>query len=88
MNNFEAKNILLRIINKGGLIGKCGEFCLHDPQKTSDFIIECSEQCHHYSTKRMWGEELVSDIVKYAQSQLKTQRPIIKKPEFTLVKSI
>jgi len=68
------KNILNRIINRGGLMGAAAKLYINDEEKASQFIMECFEQCHNNSAKKIWGEELVSDIIKYANALSVTQQ--------------
>ncbi len=57
--------IIKSIIEKGGLYGRCAEFCRGDVEKSHSFIIECSEQCHHQSLIDFFGEELIAKIICY-----------------------
>lgn len=59
------RNILRRIIKKGGMMGMCAEFYINDEKNAGLFILECSEQCHHQSMTKLWGIKLVSDILEY-----------------------
>lgn len=64
-------DIIKRIISKGGLFGSAAKQYLNDENKTGLFIKECSEQCHVPSAKELWGEDLVTDILKYSGKNTK-----------------
>lgn len=68
MDKLEANEILNRIIDKGGLLAQCGKLYMDDPEKATQFIKECSEQCHNKSAVDQWGEMLVSDIKKFSNN--------------------
>jgi hypothetical protein len=61
----ERKAILNEIKSKGGLYGIAVDMYINDDEKADQFIRECAEQCHNKLALVMWGEELVSDILKY-----------------------
>jgi|JI8StandDraft_1071087.scaffolds.fasta_scaffold185753_2 hypothetical protein len=63
--------IIKSIIEKGGLYGRCAEFCSGDVEKSHCFIIECSEQCHHQSLIDFFGEELIMKIIYYVSENEK-----------------
>lgn len=63
--------ILTRIISKGGLLGSCAKIYINDKVKAHQFILECSEQCHHSLIINHFGEELVADIIKYCKNSNK-----------------
>lgn len=60
-------NILKDLISKGGLMAVCAKLYLNDKMMGHQFIIECSEQCHHELAFEYWGNELVLDIIKYSK---------------------
>ena len=64
----EARDILKRIIDKGGLYGAAAKLYIKDEQKAKQFIKECAGQCHNLSVIKFWGEELVSDIITYSEN--------------------
>lgn len=65
----ERKEILTRIINKGGLMALCAKKYVHDEEQTDLFIQECAQQCHNNSALKLWGEDLVNDIKNYSDSK-------------------
>lgn len=64
-------DILNRIISRGGLLGSCAKLYINDKVKAHQFILECSEQCHHLLIINYFGEKLVADIVKYSKNSNK-----------------
>lgn len=60
-------DILTRIIEKGGLYGSCANLYFNDSYKSHQFLMECSEQCHHASLIEFFGTDLISDITNYSQ---------------------
>lgn len=60
--------ILHQIISKGGLYGNIAKLYLNDSIKSHQFLLECSEQCHHISLIEFFGNELIEDIVTYNES--------------------
>lgn len=64
----ETRDILKRIIDKGGLYGAAAKLYIKDEQKAQLFIKECAGQCHNLSTIKYWGEELVLDIITYSEN--------------------
>ncbi|MFN8116793.1 MAG: hypothetical protein U0W65_11815 [Bacteroidia bacterium] len=60
-------DILQRIINKGGLYGDIANFYKNDSFKSHQFLLECSEQCHHTSLIEFFGEQLIEDIILYSE---------------------
>ncbi len=62
------KEILARIIEKGGLYGSCAKLYFNDSYKSHLFLIECSEQCHHTSLIEFFEDELIFDILNYSQT--------------------
>lgn len=67
MEAIKRTNILKGIISKGGLMAVCAKLCLNDEVMARQFIIECSEQCHHELAIEYWGNKLVLDIIKYSK---------------------
>lgn len=63
----EWKEILTRIIHKGGLMALCAKNYAHDEELADLFIQECAQQCHNNSALKLWGEELVQDIKKHSE---------------------
>lgn len=59
-------DILHQIISKGGLYGSCAKLYLNDSMKSHQFLLECSEQCHHQSLIDFFGNELIEDIINYS----------------------
>lgn len=60
-----TNNILIRIIQKGGLYGRCAKLYVNDIETAKQFIIECSEQCDKETLINFWGKQLTTDILKY-----------------------
>lgn len=63
----EATVLLKKIINKGGVIGSCGELYVCDEDLASKYIIECSQQLYAESVKTLWGKQLVEQIGSFAE---------------------
>lgn len=61
-------DILTRIIRKGGLYGSCANLYFNDSYKSHQFLMECSEQCHHTSLIDFFGDELIFDILNYSKT--------------------
>lgn len=59
-----VKSILERIIEKGGLYGKCAQMYYNDKEKSVRFVLECYEQCHTNLIKENWEEDLINDIIQ------------------------
>ena len=59
--------ILTRIIEKGGTVGECGRVWLNDKEKVNLFIKECSAMCHTKLARELWGNELVTAIVRHSK---------------------
>ncbi len=72
----KGSDILSRIINKGGIMSAVAKMYINDEEKANQFIRECSEQCHNQSAKDFWGEELVTDIIKYCSKMVETEELI------------
>jgi hypothetical protein len=64
----EATSILKEIIRKGGVIGSCGKLYVCDEALATKYIIECSNQLHSESVRKLWGESLVKQIAHYGQN--------------------
>lgn len=67
MQNKKTLKILNGIISKGGLMADCAKLYLNDEVMAHQFIIECSEQCHHELAFEYWGNKLVLNIIKYSK---------------------
>ena len=67
MKKIEASILLERIISKGGLYGSAAKMYAGDKEKTEQFILECSEQCHNRSAVNQWGEDLVEEIKTFRE---------------------
>jgi len=72
--NLGTSKLLKKIIDKGGLLGACAEIYLNDDEKSSLFILECSEHCHSPSMLKHWGNELVDEITDYSLAIMKLHR--------------
>jgi DNA-binding Xre family transcriptional regulator len=64
-----ANQILVRIIEKGGILGQCAKVWSSDKEKVDSFIKECSENCNNRLALELWGEDLVTDIKRYCTAQ-------------------
>lgn len=76
-SRLKRKAILNGIKAKGGLYGRAAEMYMNDDEKGDQFIKECAEQCHNKLAQDMWGEQLVSDILKYSMSKTKKRQDTI-----------
>ncbi len=65
MDSQNASRILEKIIEKGGLYGKCAKIYQGDSEKESLFIKECAQQCHNELAKELWGKRLVDEILNF-----------------------
>lgn len=61
----DKRNILNRIINKGGLLGSCAMLYIDNEDCSERFLSECYQQCHIEELIKFWGKELIEDIIKY-----------------------
>jgi len=64
----EAKELLIKVASHKGVISQSAKFYIESPEFTRvQFIQELAEQCVScpVETKMMWGQELVSEILKY-----------------------
>lgn len=62
----QARQILRRIAEKGGLHGACARLYMNDTQKAILFIRECADNCHLRSAEKLWGRDLVKTILQFA----------------------
>lgn len=71
-------DILNQIISKGGMMGAAARLYINDAEKGDGFIRECYEQCHNTPARKLWGEELVSEIERYVLNPLSysEKRPV------------
>lgn len=60
-----ASHLLHSIMNKGGITGECAKMYQKDYYKRTEFILECAEQCHTPVAQRLWGKELINDIIGF-----------------------
>lgn len=62
-----ARELMVKIIDKHGLYGRCAKMYIGDPALTEQFLKECYEQCHNQAAVDHWGTELVESIVKFVE---------------------
>jgi hypothetical protein len=67
------KNILERIILRGGIFGATAAEHATDEINGNLFIKECFEQCHNRGLWDYWGKELVLDLILYRLHFLRVQ---------------
>lgn len=65
-----AKNIMERIISKGGVMGSLAKMYIENDENTDKFIMECAEQCQNKTAEELWGDALVLDILKYKMMRM------------------
>jgi hypothetical protein len=63
----EGKQILNKVVEKGGLFAIGAKMYINDPRLTDQFIVELSEHYHAPGAKMLWGDELNEQIMKYAK---------------------
>lgn len=74
----KAKTILKRIAEKGGLYGSAAKMYLKNKDKAHEFILECYDQTHIKTARRMWGNDLVKEIIRYQKNyDTRAQRSIV-----------
>lgn len=66
MKSIKNRDILLRIVEKGGLWGVIARMYLNDDEKADSFIIECAVQCHKKLAFVLWDQSLIDSIINYA----------------------
>lgn len=62
-----ARELMVKIIDKKGLYGRCAKMYIGDPALTEQFLKECYEQCHNQAAVDHWGKELVESIIKFIE---------------------
>ncbi|MBI3518047.1 MAG: hypothetical protein HY062_01650 [Bacteroidetes bacterium] len=67
MNTLKTLSLLEKVIDKGGLLGKAGKLYTNDVQKADQFLKECAAQCHIKGAIDYWGNDLVAELIAYAQ---------------------
>lgn len=60
-----SKNLLLKVIRRGGLYGKCATLYINEPLKRQQFLMECADQCNKVMAKKLWGKNLIKEIQKF-----------------------
>jgi len=63
----KAIEILQEIVDKGGIIGKCGSCYLTDEKLAGNYVVECSKNTYIEAVNRHWGSELVRKINEFAK---------------------
>ena len=71
----KRKEILSRIIEKGGLMAAGAKMYINDEKTGNEFLMECFDQCHVPNLKHYWGESLIEDIIEYVLA-LKQSREV------------
>ena len=66
----ETNSLLLRIIEKGAVMGRLAKLYENDKVKADLFIKKCAKECHRKSAKNLWGGELISDILEYSKPKI------------------
>lgn len=64
-HNTKATHLIRSIINKGGITGECAKMHQKNHRKRTEFILECAEQCHTPVAQKLWGDELITDIIGF-----------------------
>lgn len=77
-----ATKILSRIIEKGGIIGKCAEIYSTDIEKADLYICECHDHINTESCLELWGNDLIKEIKKYYKNR---KRPAKDVDEFSFL---
>jgi hypothetical protein len=69
----QRKELMQKIIAKGGLFGMAAEFHLADADKSNGLVKEFFDQCHNRSLWEFWGRDLVLELVRYRIRLLRSQ---------------
>ena len=64
-----ANKLVIRIIDKGGLLGAIAKNYKRDKNKKNQYLRECSEMCDSKLAQDLWGEDLVTDIKEYSKHE-------------------
>jgi hypothetical protein len=79
--NDKRNKIIAQLVKKGGMYGHIAKYYINDEATADLLIVECSEQCHIDTAKKLWGKKLVKEIMEYSEA-LNMPRPEIIKFHF------